>query len=182
MDEVELLIFESAWAKTSINRSGFTPAQHVLGRQPRVALDLASDDNKHYELAVMQDKPWTRASELRDAARKALMELDAKERIQRANRARPRRQLENQVFSEGQPVVVWRSSSNVALQCGSRGVANCGSVTLRKSLRWGHWRSKAFATRNPEPVSVVVVAGPLLGLDCLWPLTSSGGCSGSSVW
>ena len=56
MDEVELLIFESAWAlQTSINRSGFTPAQRVLGRQPRVALDLASDD-KHYELAVMQDK------------------------------------------------------------------------------------------------------------------------------
>ena len=27
------------------------------------------------------------------------MELDAKERIQRPNRARPRRQLENQVFS-----------------------------------------------------------------------------------
>ena len=38
MDEVELLIFESAWA-LQINRSGFTPAQRVLGRQPRVALD-----------------------------------------------------------------------------------------------------------------------------------------------
>ena len=67
MDEVELLIFESAWAlQTTINRSGFTPAQRVLGRQPRMALDLTSDD-KHYELAA-------RATELRDAARKALME------------------------------------------------------------------------------------------------------------
>ena len=34
LDEVELLIFESAWAlQTTINRSGFTPAQRVLGRR-----------------------------------------------------------------------------------------------------------------------------------------------------
>ena len=132
LDEVELLIFESAWAlQTTINRSGFTPAQRVLGRQPRVALDLTSDD-RHYELAVTQDKAWTRASELRDAARRALMELDAKERLQRANRGRPRRKLETRVFTEGQPVVVWRQGRRGALAK----VGPCFVILQRGSTVW----------------------------------------------
>ena len=153
LDEVELLVFESAWAlQTTVNRSGFTPAQRVLGRQPRVALDLASDD-KHYELSVTQDKAWTRASELRQAARKALLELDAKERVQRASRARPRRQLENQVFSEGQPVVVWRQGRRGALSK----VGPCFVVLQRGSTVWVMRRGELWKCNAAQ----VFAMGPL---------------------
>ena len=153
MDEVELLVFESAWApQTSINRSGFTPAQRVLGRQPRVALDLASDD-KHYELSVTQDKAWTRAAELRDAARKALMELDAKNSFQRASRARPRRQLETKVFSEGQPVVVWRQGRRGALSK----VGPCYVILQRGSTVWVSRRGELWKCN----ASQVFEMGPL---------------------
>ena len=153
MDEVELLVFESSWAlQTSVNRSGFTPAQRVLGRQPRVALDLASDD-KHYELSVTQDKAWTRAAELRQAARKALMELDAKERVQRASRARPRRQLETKVFSEGQPVVVWRQGRRGALSK----VGPCYVILQRGSTVWVSRRGELWKCN----ASQVFEMGPL---------------------
>ncbi|CAE7354364.1 GIP [Symbiodinium pilosum] len=153
LDEVELLVFESAWAlQTSVNRSGFTPAQRVLGRQPRVALDLASDD-KHYELSVTQDKAWTRASELRQAARKALLELGAKERVQRASRAKPRRQLENQVFTEGQPVVVWRQGRRGALSK----VGPCFVVLQRGSTVWVTRRGELWKCN----VAQVFAMGPL---------------------
>ena len=115
LDEVELLVFESAWAlQTTCNRSGFTPAQRVLGRQPRLALDLVGDD-RHYELSTTQDKAWKRAYEIREAARKALLEMDCEGRLQRASRARPRRALEDHVFTEGQPVTVWRQGRRGAL-------------------------------------------------------------------
>ena len=153
MDEVELLIFESAWAlQTTINRSGFTPAQRVLGRQPRVALDLTSDDRR-YELLVTQDKAWNRASELRDAARKALMELDAKERLQRANRSRPRSQREGQVFSEGQPVVVLRQGRRGALAK----VGPCFVVLQRGSTVWVTRRGELWKC----DASQVFAMGPL---------------------
>ena len=35
LDEVECLIYEVSWAlQTTTNRSGYTPAQRVFGRQP----------------------------------------------------------------------------------------------------------------------------------------------------
>ena len=90
------------------------PRRNVLGRQPRLALDLVGDD-RHYELSTTQDKAWKRAYEIREAARKALLEMDCKERLQRASRARPRRALEDHVFTEGQPVTVWRQGCRGAL-------------------------------------------------------------------
>ena len=162
LDEVELLVFESAcWAlQTTVNRSGFTPAQRVLGRQPRVALDLASDD-KHYELSVTQDNAWTRASELRQAARKALMELDAKERVQRASRARPRRQLEDKVFSEGQPVVVWRQGRRGALS--KVGPQNGSTVWItRRGELWKCHAGQVFAMGPLEVQGLEVIPKDLL--------------------
>ena len=134
MDEVGLLIFESAWAlQTTINRSGFTPAQRVLGRQPRMALDLTSDD-KHYELAA-------RATELRDAARKALMEI---------------------VVSAGQPRSTagrWRAMS----LCGGRAagalakVGPCFVILQRGLTVWVTRRGELWKCNAPQ----VFGMGPL---------------------
>ena len=87
LDEVECLIYEVSWAlQTKVNRSGFSPAQRVLGRHPRVARDMLSD-GRHYELSTSNDRAWQRAEQLRQSARQALLERDAKERLQRANRS-----------------------------------------------------------------------------------------------
>ena len=42
--ETEILVFEVSWAiQTLTNRSGYSPAQRVFGRQPHVALDSLAD-------------------------------------------------------------------------------------------------------------------------------------------
>ena len=61
------------------------------------------------------DRAWQRAEFIRQSARKALLELDAKERVARAKRARPRRDIERRQFSEGEPVMVWRQGRRGAL-------------------------------------------------------------------
>eukprot|EP00439_Symbiodinium_sp_Y106_P086029 s529_g30.t2 len=88
MDEVEALIYEVSWSlQTMCNRSGYSPAQRVLGKQPRVTMDMISD-GQSYELSTTMDTAWRRAEELRTAARQALIEQDSKERLARARRSR----------------------------------------------------------------------------------------------
>ena len=61
MDEVEaLIIYEVSWSlQTMCNRSGYSPAQRVLGKQPRVTLDMISDV-QNYELSTTNDAAWRR--------------------------------------------------------------------------------------------------------------------------
>ena len=103
LPELEALIFEASWAlQTLVNRSGFSPAQRVLGRQPTLA------DQREYHLSTTQDEAWERAHTMRTAARKALMEVDARARLARARLARPRQEIAKLHFEKGEPVVVWR--------------------------------------------------------------------------
>ena len=81
------------------------------------------------------------------------MELDAKERLQRANRSRPRRQREGQVFSEGQPVVVWRQGRRGALAK----VGPCFVVLQRGSTVWVTRRGELWKC----DASQVFAMGPL---------------------
>ena len=81
------------------------------------------------------------------------MELDAKGRVQRANRARPRRQLVNQVFSEGQPVVVWRQGRRGALAK----VGPCFVILQRGSTVWVTRRGELWKCN----ASQVFAMGPL---------------------
>ena len=78
------------------------------------------------------DAAWQRAQEIRNAARKALVEVDGRERLNRAVRARPRRQREEHEFQEGDPVYVWRQ--------GKRGtqakVGPCFVVLQKGSAIW----------------------------------------------
>ena len=108
LEEVEILVFEVSWSlQTLTNRSGYSPAQRVLGKQPTLALDTLSDQ-REYHLSTTQDAAWQRAHEIRTAARTALIQVDAKARLARARLGRPRREIENLKFSEGEPVLVWR--------------------------------------------------------------------------
>ena len=108
LSDLEALIFESSWAlQTLVNRSGYSPAQRVLGRQPTLALDTLANQ-REYHLSCTQDEAWERAHSVRAAARKALMEADAKARVARARLARPRREVERLKFDKGEPVAVWR--------------------------------------------------------------------------
>ena len=54
------------------------------------------------------DAAWSRAHELRTAARKALIEIDSKSRVARAKLARPRQEINRLKFEEGEPVLVWK--------------------------------------------------------------------------
>ena len=61
------MIHEVSWAlQTLTNRSGYSPAQRVFGHQPSLN---------------MEDAAWKRVEELRQPARKALVEIDGKERL-----------------------------------------------------------------------------------------------------
>ena len=107
-EETEMLIYEVSWAiQTLTNRSGYSPAQRVFGRQPQVALDSLADGGE-YNLSPTADGAWQRAHELRTAARKALIEIDAKSRVSRAKLARPRQEINRLRFDEGEPVLVWK--------------------------------------------------------------------------
>ena len=110
VNEVQDMIHEVSWAlQTMTNRSGYSPAQRVFGKQPSVTMELTNDsgmfDRTH---SMTADQAWQRSEEIRQAARKALLDLDSKEKLQRAIRARPRRAREDLNFNEGDPVWVWR--------------------------------------------------------------------------
>ena len=115
LGEVEALIFETSWAiQTLTNRSGYSPAQRVFGRQPSLTLDMLMD-GREYSLSTASEAAWERANEMRQAARKALMSLDAKGRLSRARLARPRQELQRLEFDEGEPVLVWRAGKRGSL-------------------------------------------------------------------
>ena len=137
VSEIETLIFEVSWAlQTLVNRSGYSPAQRVLGRQPQVGLETLSDQGE-YHLSTTQDRAWARAERMRQAAREALVQLDARERLARAGRGRPRREIERLSFGEGEPVMIWRQGRR-----GSLGkVGPCFVVLQRDHIVWVTWRA-----------------------------------------
>ena len=108
VNEVKNMIHEVAWAlQTMTNRSGYSPAQRVFGKQPSLAMDVLNDSGE-YQFSHTADVAWKRAEEIRQAARKALVEIDGRERLNRALKSRPRRAREALNFTEGDPVYVWR--------------------------------------------------------------------------
>ena len=109
-EEVEMLVFECSWAlQTMSNRSGYSPAQRVFGRNPQLQLDLTGDGGT-YDLAPTVDEAMERSAEMRRAARQALVDFDAKLHVSRAANARPRQALTgpDHQFTEGEPVQVYR--------------------------------------------------------------------------
>ena len=106
--ELEFMMTEVEAAKNRFfNRSGFSPVQRVLGLTPRLPGSLLSDDK--YDpllLASDADFDYQRAMAIRKAAQMAYMECDAKDKIGKATRARPRKWVE---FVPGEHVFVYRA-------------------------------------------------------------------------
>ena len=169
IDEVKTLIHEVSWSlQTLTNRSGYSPAQRVLGKQPALNMDNLANMSE-YEVTMTSDASWKKAEEIRQTARQALMMVDSRERLQRAARARPRRAREKHVFQEGEPVYVWRqgrrgfqakrldpasSFSKEEIQCGSQDEENSGNAIGAKSFPWATSRSKdsrSFRWSSSEP-------------------------------
>ena len=166
LQEVKDMIHEVSWAlQTLTNRSGYSPAQRVFGRQPSLALDLLGDGGQ-FELSQTGDEAWKRSEAIRQAARKALVEIDGKERLDRALRSRPRRAREDHTFEEGEPVYVWRQ--------GKRGyqakVGPCFVVLqkgdtvwiTRRSELWKCNKSQIFKMGNMEKQGLESIPRDLL--------------------
>ena len=166
VSEVQDMIHEVAWAlQTLTNRSGYSPAQRVLGRQPALNMEHLNDSGE-FEFSQTQDAAWKRSEEIRQAARKALVEVDGKERLNRALRARPRRAREDCQFSEGEPVYVWRQ--------GRRGnqakVGPCFVVlqrgdtvwVVRRGELWKCNKAQVFRMGNMEKQGLEAIPAELL--------------------
>eukprot|EP00439_Symbiodinium_sp_Y106_P075232 s1629_g14.t2 len=132
VEEVEEIIFETSWAiQTLTNRSGYSPAQRVFGKQPSLTLDKLTD-GREYHLSPSADAAWEQSNRVRQAARRALMELDSKSRLSRARLARPRRELQQREFQEGEPVLVWRAGRRGA----TSKVGPCYVILQRGNTVW----------------------------------------------
>ena len=164
--EVQNMIHEVSWAlQTMTNRSGYSPAQRVFGKQPTLAMELINDTGE-YEFSQTADVAWKRSEEITLAARKALVELDGKERLDRALRARPRRARENHVFTEGDPVYVWRQGKRAA----QAKVGPCFVVlqkgdtvwVTRRGELWKCNRAQVFHMGNLEKQGLEAIPADLL--------------------
>ena len=144
LEEVEALIFETSWAiQTLTNRSGYSPAQRVFGRQPSLTLDMLAD-GREYSLSSSAETAWEKANEMRQAARKALMSLDSKSRLARARLARPHQELQRLEFNEGEPVLVWRAGKRGSLaKIGPCYVVLQRGLTVWVSRRGELWKCHA---------------------------------------
>ena len=165
-NEVQDMIHEVSWAlQTLTNRSGYSPAQRVFGKQPTINMEILNDSGE-YDFSHTQDLGWKRAEEIRQAARKALVEIDGKERLSRATRARPRRDREQCQFDEAEPVYVWRQGKR-----GSQAkIGPCFDVlqrgdtvwVTRRGELWKCNKSQVFKMGNLEKQGLEAVPAELL--------------------
>ena len=160
------MIYEVSWAlQTMTNSSGYSPAQPVFGRQPTIAMEILNDSGE-YEIPQTMDGAWKRAEEIRQAARRALVEVDGRERLQRAVRARPRRAREEHSFIEGEPVYVWRQGRRGSMAK----VGPCFVVlqkgdtvwVARRGELWKCNRSQVFHMGNLEKQGLEAIPAELL--------------------
>ena len=142
LEEVEILVFECSWAlQTMSNRSGYSPAQRVFGRNPQLQLDLTGDGGT-CDFAPTVDEAMERAAEMRKKAQQALVEHDAKLRVARAANVRP--------------LLARTTSSLKASRC--RSTARTRPATTTLWARAWLWCSKAALCGLPVEVNSGVVA------------------------
>ena len=91
---------------STIQTYGFSPCQHVFGRNPVLPGDLLTEPQMVVPCtAPLQDEAIAKTCATRAAARKALVELQDSKGLRRALAARPRRNL---AFKSGDIVAYWR--------------------------------------------------------------------------
>ena len=116
-DELNVLKDECLSAKNRYtNRSGFSPMQRVYGYTHRRPSALTSDDAiEPHMLSSSPIREHQRALDVRLAAAKALMTLDAKERVAKVGAARGRVPYE---FEDGDLVFVYRKNLRKSARIG----------------------------------------------------------------
>ena len=89
-----------------IQNYGYTPTQHVFGRNPRVPSDLMDEPLSVVPAtAGLSDECVARAQSIRTSARRAVIEMQDSQSLRRALAARPRAVLN---FPAGTLVAYWR--------------------------------------------------------------------------
>ena len=101
-------IQQTQCAKNSlIATAGASPYQLVFGRNPRIPQDLLQEDvDLSASEAVLTDQQFARSQEIRQSARKAVLECQDDKALRLALRARPRA---HRNFQSGDWVYYWRS-------------------------------------------------------------------------
>ena len=108
VEEWRLLIRETEAAKNRLSdRSGFSPAQRMLGQTPRVGSELHSDSWLDPVLST-NDEELMKVLKARAAAQRAWAETNCSTILRRSLRARPRTQVQ---FSPGDVIYVWRQNA-----------------------------------------------------------------------
>ena len=105
---------------STIQTFGFSPCQHVFGRNPILPGDLLTEPQLVIPCtASLQEDSLSRACATRASARKALIELQDSKGLRRALAARSRRNLD---FKSGDVVAYWRDQkwNNGKLSKGGR--------------------------------------------------------------
>ena len=106
--EVDEIIDQVNVATNMLPRlDGFTPYQHVFGREPRIpGLDLRDDMVVEASGIAMGESMHEKRAQIRQIARKKVIEAEEEERVRRAvtHRTRPQRGP----FLPGQMVYFWR--------------------------------------------------------------------------
>ena len=101
-------VIQTQTAKNSlISQSGASPYQHVFGRNPKVPHDLLQEEpDVAASDAVMLESPLARSQEIRQAARRSVLEAQDSRALRAALHARPRPHKE---FKSGDWVYYWRT-------------------------------------------------------------------------
>ena len=99
-----------------LRTNGFTPYQHVFGRDPELSFDVLvlGADVSAVTMPVL-DRPSERAVQIRQAARKAFVESQDDKVMRRALVARPRPWRE---FKVGDQVAFWRKGKGRGMRSG----------------------------------------------------------------
>ena len=101
-------VIHTQQAKNSlISEAGASPCQIVFGKNPRIPQDLLQDQpDLGASEAILSDDTWARANQVRQAARKVVLECQDDRALRAALRARPRPHRD---VKSGDWVYYWRS-------------------------------------------------------------------------
>ena len=122
LNDLEALAIELVSTKNSwFNRGGYSPAQLVYGRNPRVPTELLSDADPHSpgwedllsDISGLDTaaQEFRRSHDIRERARRLCVEHTSKEALRQASKPPLHR---HRVWTAGQWVLVWRLTKGAA--------------------------------------------------------------------
>ena len=125
-----------------VNNTGFSPAQWVLGRGPRIPFSLTQSQSLASRNLALSDPSFARRAALQTAARTALLQLDGSQRLRRALLRKSRPGVHP--LQQGEQVYFWRrraGGKKTKPIMGSRWVGPGIVLGQHGSLVWIAYRS-----------------------------------------